>query len=46
VEALKATLGPVQEDLDKTEKALTELLLRLPNLPSPQSATGQNTGGK
>lgn len=41
VEALKGTLSPVQEDLDKTEKQLHELLLRLPNLPSPQVPMGK-----
>jgi seryl-tRNA synthetase len=41
VETLKATLGPVQEDLDKTEKELTDLLLRLPNLPSPKVPPGK-----
>ena len=41
VESLKAALGPVQEDLDKTEKQLSELLVRLPNLPSPQVPKGK-----
>ena len=41
VEAFKATLGPVQEELDKTEKSLTDLLLRLPNLPSPNVPKGK-----
>ena len=41
VESLKATLGPVQEDLDKTEKQLSELLVRLPNLPSAQVPRGK-----
>lgn len=41
VEALKAALGPVQENLDATEKQLTDWLLRLPNLPSPQVPKGK-----
>ena len=41
VEALKAALGPVQENLDNTEKQLADLLVRLPNLPSPQVAEGK-----
>src|SRR4051794_17466271 len=34
VETLKASLGHVQESLDRTEKQLNDLLVRLPNLPS------------
>jgi seryl-tRNA synthetase len=41
VEALKAALGPVQENLDNTEKQLADLLVRLPNLPSPQVPEGK-----
>ena len=41
VEALKAALGPVQEDLEKTEKQLSDLLVRLPNLPSAQVPKGK-----
>lgn len=41
VETLKAALGPVQQNLDATEKQLNDLLLRLPNLPSPQVPKGK-----
>jgi seryl-tRNA synthetase len=34
VEGLKATLGPIEQGLAATEQQLTEVLLRLPNLPS------------
>jgi seryl-tRNA synthetase len=34
VEQLKTILGPVQQQLDEKEKQVTDLLLRLPNLPS------------
>jgi seryl-tRNA synthetase len=36
VETLKATLGPVQEEPGQYRKAISDLLVRLPNLPSPQ----------
>lgn len=41
VETLKAALGPVQESLDATEKGLSDLLVRLPNLPSTQVPKGK-----
>jgi seryl-tRNA synthetase len=41
VEALKAALGPIQENLDATEKQLNSLLVRLPNLPSPKVPPGK-----
>ncbi|WP_121352958.1 serine--tRNA ligase [Flavisolibacter nicotianae] len=41
VEALKTTLGPVQEELEATEKQLNELLVRLPNLPSVKVPKGK-----
>src|ERR1043165_4034086 len=41
VEALKNTLGPVQQQLDATEKQLNDLLVRLPNLPSPKVPKGK-----
>jgi seryl-tRNA synthetase len=41
VEALKAALGPVQENLDATEKQLSDLLVRLPNLPSTKVPKGK-----
>lgn len=41
VEAFKAALGPVQQELDAAEKQLNDLLVRLPNLPSPQVPRGK-----
>jgi seryl-tRNA synthetase len=41
VETFKATLGPVQQELDATEKGLNDLLVRLPNLPSAQVPKGK-----
>lgn len=40
VEAFKNILGPIEESLANTEKELNELLVRLPNLPSPQVPKG------
>src|SRR5688572_22236075 len=34
VEGFKIKLEPIQQELEATEKKLTDLLLRLPNLPS------------
>lgn len=53
VEQHKNNLAPIQQQLDEVEKKLTELLLRLPNLPSdlvPQGRTPEDnvvvrTGG-
>lgn len=41
VEGFKNGLGPVEEALAKTEKELNDLLVRLPNLPSPQVPRGK-----
>jgi seryl-tRNA synthetase len=41
VEALKTALGPIQENLDATEKQLNGLLVRLPNLPSAKVPPGK-----
>lgn len=41
VESFKATLGPVQQELETTEKQLNDLLVRLPNLPSAQVPKGK-----
>ncbi|MBB1283454.1 serine--tRNA ligase [Flavisolibacter sp. BT320] len=41
VETFKAALGPVQQELDATEKGLNDLLVRLPNLPSAQVPKGK-----
>jgi len=42
VEDLKTSLDPVQQELTRVEAALQELLLRLPNLPSPQVPPGRS----
>jgi seryl-tRNA synthetase len=41
VEGWKKDLQPIQENLDKAEKELSELLVRLPNLPSPSVPEGK-----
>jgi len=41
VEDLKAKLNPVQDQLEKTEKNLADLLVRLPNLPSVKVPAGK-----
>lgn len=41
VESLKSTLTPIQESLTAAEKDLNDLLLRLPNLPSPKVPRGK-----
>ena len=41
VEGHKAALGPIQQNLDATEKQLNNLLVRLPNLPSPKVPAGK-----
>lgn len=41
VEGWKKELQPIQEDLEKTEKQLNELLVRLPNLPAPSVPPGK-----
>jgi seryl-tRNA synthetase len=41
VEGFKTQLTPIQEQLDTTEKQLNELLVRLPNLPSPKVPKGK-----
>ncbi|HVG12978.1 MAG TPA: hypothetical protein VM843_08235, partial [Flavisolibacter sp.] len=41
VEAWKASNGPVEEQLQKVEAALTELLLQLPNLPAAEVPPGR-----
>lgn len=41
VAALKDRLGPVNEELNATEKALQDALVKLPNLPSAQVPAGK-----
>lgn len=41
VESLKASLQPTQQQLEETEKKMADLLLRLPNLPSPKVPPGK-----
>lgn len=41
VESFKTQLAPIQEQLDKVEKQVNELLVRLPNLPSPLVPKGK-----
>jgi seryl-tRNA synthetase len=41
VEGFKAILGPVQQQLEATEKEVNELILRLPNLPSTLVPAGR-----
>ena len=41
VESFKIKLDPVQQELEATEKKLTDLLLRLPNLPSEKVPAGK-----
>src|SRR5687768_495343 len=41
VEGFKNTLGPIEESLAKAEKDLSELLVRLPNLPSAKVPKGK-----
>jgi seryl-tRNA synthetase len=41
VESLKNTLKPIEEQLASAEKNLTELLVRLPNLPSEKVPNGR-----
>lgn len=41
VEGWKTQLAPIQEQLDAVEKQLTDLLLRLPNLPADQVPAGK-----
>lgn len=41
VEGLKKSLDPIQSSLTGTEKELHEMLVRLPNLPSPQVPKGK-----
>jgi seryl-tRNA synthetase len=41
VESLKEQLTPVQKKLEETEKNVTDLLLRLPNLPSDKVPAGK-----
>jgi len=41
VEGFKNTLGPIEQELAAAEKQLNELLVRLPNLPSPQVPKGK-----
>jgi seryl-tRNA synthetase len=44
VENLKIKLDPVQQQLDAAEKKLTDLILRLPNLPSEKVPAGKTPG--
>jgi seryl-tRNA synthetase len=41
VEAFKLKLDPIQQELETTERKLTDLLLRLPNLPSEKVPAGK-----
>jgi seryl-tRNA synthetase len=41
VEGFKNTLGPIEESLAKAEKNLSELLVRLPNIPSTKVPKGK-----
>ncbi len=41
VENWKTALNPIQQSLEKTEKNIAELLVRLPNLPSPKVPKGK-----
>ena len=41
VEALKNDLQPIQQQLDEAEKALHDLLIKLPNLPSDEVPEGR-----
>lgn len=41
VEGFKIKLDPIQQELEATEKKLTDLLLRLPNLPSEKVPPGK-----
>lgn len=41
VEGFKASLEPVQKELETVEKNLNEMLVRLPNLPSPLVPKGK-----
>jgi seryl-tRNA synthetase len=41
VEKLKKELSPIQQELDAAEKQLTDLLLRLPNLPASNVPKGK-----
>jgi len=41
VETLKQTSGPVEQQLSNVEKELNELLVKLPNLPSPLVPKGK-----
>jgi seryl-tRNA synthetase len=41
VEGLKNTLSPISDALEKTEKELNDLLVRLPNLPSVKVPKGK-----
>ena len=41
VEKFKNELAPIQSELEKAEKKLTDLLLRLPNLPSEKVPAGK-----
>lgn len=41
VEGLKNELQPIQQQLDEAEKALHDLLIKLPNLPSEQVPEGR-----
>jgi seryl-tRNA synthetase len=42
VEHLKQELSPIDENLEKVEKILTEILLKLPNLPSEKVPPGRS----
>lgn len=41
VEGFKNALGPIEQELASAEKQLNEMLVRLPNLPSPQVPKGK-----
>ena len=41
VESLKNTLAPIEQELSSVEKNLNDLLVRLPNLPSPKVPKGR-----
>ena len=41
VESFKAALSPIQQELERVEKSLNDLLVRLPNLPSHKVPKGR-----